>query len=226
MPTPTQETRVWSARFGEGIDKLVSHCIASIPFDWRLARFDTRASLAHARMLIRCGTITTEDVLATESGLNRIAREVDAGTFEWSIELECLHFKLERCPKARIGDAAAMRLATERGHSSATDLTDQLARNEVPFLAAHEVVARAERMAEDSLVDLSQLTQDEVIGAPMEVLGKGKGYAQQILGDDLKHALSIEASLSSRCHVDETAPPRVRRAATIALAPLESASES
>ena len=475
MQSTNQAPQAWSARFSEGMDDRLRLYNASIPFDWRLAPFDIKASLAHARMLARCGIICPADAKAVESGLNEIASEVEAGTFAWSIEFEDVHFNIERSLTNRIGDAGkrlhtarsrndqvatairlyvrdaidrllrgiaqlqlslvaqaerhadvvmpgfthmqvaqpvtfghhmlayyemferdrqrfvscrsrlnflplgsaalagtgfpidrasvakeldfdgvtrnsidgvsdrdfvldylgaastlmvhfsrlseelilwsttafgfidipdrfctgssimpqkknpdvpelargkagrvvghliamlmvmkgqplaynkdnqesqealfdadqtvtasievfigivsgmrpnavAMLHATERGHATATDLADHLVRRGVPFRDAHEVVARAVRVAEDSKLDLSQLSYEQVLGAVTQVLAIDSERARLLVGSDLKSVLSIDGSIASRCHVGGTAPEAVRREVALARANLE-----
>jgi len=45
--------KAWSGRFAEPLDALTQRFNASVSFDQRLAEFDIRGSLAHARMLGR-----------------------------------------------------------------------------------------------------------------------------------------------------------------------------
>ncbi len=47
----------WSGRFSEPVDRLTQRYTASVSFDRRLAEFDILGSLAHARMLSRCGIL-------------------------------------------------------------------------------------------------------------------------------------------------------------------------
>ena len=49
-------------RFKQEIDSRVQRYLASIPFDWRLYRYDIEGSLAHAEMLARQGIITQRRV--------------------------------------------------------------------------------------------------------------------------------------------------------------------
>ncbi|MCU0769394.1 MAG: argininosuccinate lyase, partial [Burkholderiaceae bacterium] len=59
-------------------------------------------------------------------------------------------------------DPAAMRVAAAEGHATATDLADYLVRRGMPFREAHEVVARAVRLATSRGVDLAALPLAEL----------------------------------------------------------------
>jgi argininosuccinate lyase len=118
-----KKKQLWSGRFKEAVDPRVKEFTASISFDKRLALFDIRGSLAHARMLGACRIISKRDVAAIERGLARVQREIQAGRFEWSLDDEDVHLNIERRLTALIGDAGK-RLHTGRSRNDqvATDL--------------------------------------------------------------------------------------------------------
>jgi len=105
-------------------------------------------------------------------------------------------------------DAAAMRVATEQGFATATDLADYLVRKGMAFRDAHEVVARAVRTAESRGVDLAQLTLAEL-----------RGFSA-LVEEDIYAVLAPEGSAASRRHVGGTAPEAVRAAVARARAAL------
>ena len=113
----------WSGRFSEPVDDLVKRYTASIGFDWQLAEFDIRGSLAHARMLARVGVLSSGDVADIERGMATILAEVQAGTFPWSVDLEDVHLNIEKRLTDLIGDAGK-RLHTGRSRNDqvATDI--------------------------------------------------------------------------------------------------------
>ena len=94
----------------------------------------------------------------------------------------------------------AMRRAALEGFSTATDLADYLVKKGMPFRDAHEVVARAVRLAEERSCDLSDLS--------LETL---QGFSA-LVGQDVFAVLTIEGSLASRDGIGGTAPDRVRSA--------------
>ncbi len=115
----------WSGRFSEGMDDQLRSYNASIPFDWRLAPFDIQASIAHARMLSLCGIISTQDFQSIKSGLDQISTEIEGGKFHWSMELEDVHFNIERRLTERVGDAGK-RLHTARSRNDQVATTLRL----------------------------------------------------------------------------------------------------
>ena len=94
----------------------------SLPVDKRLARHDLAASQAHAAMLTACGIISTADGAAIAQGLEKIAQEIESGTFPYDEGLEDIHMNVEARLKTLIG-AAAGRLHTARSRNDqvATD---------------------------------------------------------------------------------------------------------
>jgi argininosuccinate lyase len=113
----------WSGRFSEPVDELVKRYTASVPFDYRLAEFDIKGSLAHARMLRHVGVLSAEDLAAIERGMKEILEDIQAGRFEWSLDLEDVHLNIEKALTAKVGDAGK-RLHTGRSRNDqvATDV--------------------------------------------------------------------------------------------------------
>ena len=113
----------WAGRFGQATDPAVERFSASIHFDRALARYDLRASRAHARMLAARKLISVADRDAILKGLDALEAEIEAGSFQWDPALEDIHMHLETRLRERVGDAAA-RLHTGRSRNDlvATDL--------------------------------------------------------------------------------------------------------
>ena len=113
----------WAGRFSEPVSDLVKRYTASVDFDKRMWRQDIRGSLAHARMLARQNIINTQDLADIERGMAQVAQEIEAGQFEWSIDLEDVHLNIEKRLTALVGDAGK-RLHTGRSRNDqvATDI--------------------------------------------------------------------------------------------------------
>src|SRR3954466_10945402 len=91
-----RKPQLWSGRFKEPVDERVKRFTASVGFDRRLAKQDIAGSLAHARMLAAAGIITKRDLTAIERGLGQIRREIENGSFAWSVDAEDVHLNIER----------------------------------------------------------------------------------------------------------------------------------
>jgi argininosuccinate lyase len=119
----SKKGEAWSARFNEPVSELVKRYTASVFFDKRLARFDIEGSLAHAEMLHAQGIINSLDFADIERGMAQIKSEIDAGQFEWLLDLEDVHLNIEKRLTETIGDAGK-RLHTGRSRNDqvATDI--------------------------------------------------------------------------------------------------------
>ena len=86
----------WSDRFEEGLHPSIERFNASINFDINLLQQDLDGSVAHARMLGRCGLITEVESDQLIEGLETVRREAATGEFKPGIEAEDVHFAVER----------------------------------------------------------------------------------------------------------------------------------
>lgn len=113
----------WSGRFAEPVDAFVLRYTASVDFDKRMALEDIQGSIAHATMLAKVGVISNQDLEDIQKGMAQIRSEIEAGTFEWQLELEDVHLNIEARLTALIGDAGK-RLHTGRSRNDqvATDI--------------------------------------------------------------------------------------------------------
>jgi argininosuccinate lyase len=120
MPKKAQP---WSGRFAQPVDEQVKRFTASVSFDQRLAKHDIAASLAHARMLAARGILAKRDLKAIEQGLAKIAKEIAAGKFAWSLDAEDVHLNIEKRLIALVGEAGKrLHTARSRNDQVATDL--------------------------------------------------------------------------------------------------------
>ncbi|MCB1464327.1 MAG: argininosuccinate lyase, partial [Nitratireductor sp.] len=108
--------KMWGGRFASGPDAVMEAINASIGFDRKLYAQDIAGSKAHARMLARQGIITEADAGKIVQGLDTIASEIEAGTFEFSTRLEDIHMNVESRLAELIGEPAG-RLHTARSRN-------------------------------------------------------------------------------------------------------------
>ena len=119
----SKKGEAWSARFTEPVSDLVKRYTASVFFDKRLAPFDIQGSLAHAEMLAHRGIISAQDHADIQRGMKQIQSEIEAGSFEWLLDLEDVHLNIEKRLTELVGDAGK-RLHTGRSRNDqvATDI--------------------------------------------------------------------------------------------------------
>jgi argininosuccinate lyase len=100
--------------------------------------------------------------------------------------------------------ADRMRAAAAAHHSTATDLADYLVRKGLPFREAHEVVGKTVRHAIAQSKELGELTLAEL------------RQLSPLIEEDVRDAISIEASRRGRAVTGGTAPDAVRRQIALA----------
>lgn len=131
-----KKSQGWSALFDEPMSALVQRYTASVFFDRRMAQVDITGSLAHAKMLAAQGIISADDLAAIERGMAQIRTEIEAGSFDWKLELEDVHLNIEARLTQLVGDAGK-RLHTGRSRNDqvACDIRLWL-RGEIDAIAA------------------------------------------------------------------------------------------
>lgn len=114
--------KMWGGRFDAAPSALMEAINASIDVDRRLWREDIAGSRAHAAMLAKQAIISAEDEAAIGRGLDQIAGEIEAGTFEFSAALEDIHMNIEARLREIVGDPASrLHTARSRNDQVATD---------------------------------------------------------------------------------------------------------
>ncbi|GGC92480.1 argininosuccinate lyase [Halopseudomonas salina] len=113
----------WGGRFSEPVDAFVARFTASVDFDKRLYKQDIQGSIAHATMLARVGVLSEEERDSIIAGLHSIQSEIEAGQFDWRVDLEDVHMNIEARLTAQIG-VTGKKLHTGRSRNDqvATDI--------------------------------------------------------------------------------------------------------
>ncbi|MDD4237245.1 MAG: argininosuccinate lyase [Desulfotomaculaceae bacterium] len=143
-------TKLWGGRFQKETDHLVEDFHSSISFDQRLYKYDIKGSIAHARMLGRCGIITEKEAGALVRGLEEVLAEIEAGKAEFSVEAEDIHMNVEQLLTAKIG-ALGKKLHTARSRN------DQVALDIRMYLKDEiDQVSGLLRQLQESLLNLAE----------------------------------------------------------------------
>src|SRR5918998_3326844 len=111
-----EKSPLWGGRFGSSPAEAFERLNASIPFDARLAHYDVRGSIAHAKMLGEREIVSPEESRDLVRGLEAVLAEVEAGTFSWTLEDEDVHTAVERRLREIVGDVA-LKLHTGRSRN-------------------------------------------------------------------------------------------------------------
>ena len=94
----------WGGRFEGETHGQVEGFTASIQFDQRLAVHDIAGSVAHARMLGKCGILAKGEVDAIVAGLEEIRGEFERGELRIDAALEDIHMHVEQRLRDKIGE--------------------------------------------------------------------------------------------------------------------------
>jgi len=125
---------MWGGRFSEATDAFVAEFTASVQFDQRLYRQDIQGSIAHATMLASVGVLTDIERDDIVRGLTSIKDDIEAGRFEWRIDLEDVHMNIEHRLTNLIGiTGKKLHTGRSRNDQVATDIRLYL-RDEVDAL--------------------------------------------------------------------------------------------
>lgn len=148
---------MWGGRFTKAEEKNALDFNASISYDCRMYREDIAGSIAHAKMLAAHGIISKEDQEKITKGLLSIKKEIDEGTFPFSVELEDIHMNIEKRLTEEIGDAGArLHTARSRNDQCALDLHMYMKRNIARL--SEKLIAVLE-----ALLDASKKYQDVIL---------------------------------------------------------------
>lgn len=115
--------KLWGGRFSENTDAFVEAFTASVAFDQRMYRQDIQGSQAHVAMLAKVGVITAAEGDTIHNGLQAVLEEIEAGNFNWSIQLEDVHMNIEAALIEKIGDVGKkLHTGRSRNDQVATDV--------------------------------------------------------------------------------------------------------
>ncbi len=148
---------MWGGRFTKTVDEMVNEFQASINFDKRMYHEDIAGSIAHAIMLSKCGIISEDDCGAILQGLKDIEKQIEAGEFDFSVDLEDIHMNIEKRLTEAIGEAGG-RLHTARSRNDQVALdTHMYVRREVT------AVLEGIRNLQQALMETAEANKDVIM---------------------------------------------------------------
>jgi argininosuccinate lyase len=114
---------LWGGRFSERPADAVFALSRSVHFDWRLAPYDLRSSLAHLSVLESSGLLEASVVSSIRGALKELQSEVVSGEFLAIESDEDVHSALERGLTEKLGAiGGSLRAGRSRNDQVATDL--------------------------------------------------------------------------------------------------------
>ena len=117
------KSKIWSPRFDKPLNEKMKMFNQSILFDYRLAKCDVIASIAHAKMLEKVGLFTNDELKFALDGLEKILKQVENGDFEFKVEDEDIHYAIQNALVREIGEIGKkIHTARSRNDQVATDI--------------------------------------------------------------------------------------------------------
>ena len=117
------KSKTWSPRFDKPLNEKMKMFNQSILFDYRLAKWDIIASIAHAKMLEKVGLFTKDELKLAINGLEKILKQVENGEFEFKVEDEDIHYAIQNALVKEIGEVGKkIHTARSRNDQVATDI--------------------------------------------------------------------------------------------------------
>jgi argininosuccinate lyase len=114
---------LWGGRFSDAPADAVFALSRSVHFDWRLAPYDLRSSLAHLEILESSGLLEKKVASDIRGALKELLKEVASGKFLPIESDEDVHSALERGLTEKLGSTGgALRAGRSRNDQVATDL--------------------------------------------------------------------------------------------------------
>ena len=115
-------SNLWGGRFSSSSEASMFALSRSVHFDWRLAQYDLRSSLAHVKVLESQKIISVDVAQQLRNALIELQTEVTTGDFTPNATDEDVHSALERGLKEKLGDiGSAIRAGRSRNDQVATD---------------------------------------------------------------------------------------------------------
>ena len=114
---------LWGGRFSNKPTDAVFALSQSISFDWRLAPYDLRSSLAHLAVLEKADLLSKDDAQKIKKAIKDLMDEVSSGKFLPVVEDEDVHSALERGLTEKLGPlGGSLRAGRSRNDQVTTDL--------------------------------------------------------------------------------------------------------
>lgn len=152
MADATSEPRgaLWGGRFAAGPTGAMFALSVSTHFDWRLAPYDLRGSIAHAGALSTAGLLTSGQHEQLVAALRTMADEVAAGTLTFGPQDEDVHSALERILTERVGSELGGRIRAGRSRNDQIATLIRMYLRDAVAAVAHGVLSLCAALADQA----------------------------------------------------------------------------
>lgn len=115
--------KLWGGRFDGKNEEWIDVFGASIAFDQKLAKQDLIGSLAHVKMLVKTGILSTEEGQQIIQGLENLQVKLANNELQFTVQNEDVHLNMETFLHETIGPVAGkLHTARSRNDQVATDM--------------------------------------------------------------------------------------------------------
>ena len=177
---------LWGGRFSNKPTDAVFALSQSISFDWRLAPYDLRSSLAHLAVLEKATLISTDDSAKIREALKELIDEVSSGKFLPDDSDEDVHSALERGLTEKLGTlGGALRAGRSRNDQVTTDLRlfaiDHMLSLALALTEMVEVILdKASEYANDAAPGFTHIQHAQPISFGHEIAKHAHAFARDI----------------------------------------------
>lgn len=177
--------KLWGGRFSKPTDTMTDDFNSSIRFDSRMYKQDIKGSMAHVKMLGKCGIIPEKDAELIYNTLEEILSDIEKGLIEFDIEAEDIHMNIEKILIQRIGDAGRqLHTGRSRNDQVALDIRMYL-KDETNTIKAmvKDLITVLIRIAEENLTAIMPGYTHMQRAQPITLAHHMMAYVQMLLRD-------------------------------------------
>ncbi|MDQ0245899.1 argininosuccinate lyase [Bacillus fengqiuensis] len=161
--------KLWGGRFTKRPEQWVDEFGASIAFDQQLVQEDIQGSLAHVKMLAKCGILPNEDAEAIQNGLLSLLEKAEKGELTFSAQYEDIHLNIEKHLIDEIGPVGGkLHTGRSRNDQVATDMHLYLKKHVLAIVSLieslqKELVEKAENHVETLIPGYTHLQRAQPV---------------------------------------------------------------
>ena len=177
---------LWGGRFSHTPTDAVFALSQSISFDWRLAPYDLRSSLAHIAVLERASLIGKDDAAKIAKALQELSQEVVSGKFLPNAQDEDVHSALERGLTEKLGSlGGSLRAGRSRNDQVTTDLRlfaiDHMLRLALMLTELNEVILKkASEYVDDAAPGFTHIQHAQPVSFGHEIAKHAHAFARDV----------------------------------------------
>ena len=177
---------LWGARFSRKPTDAVFALSQSVSFDWRLAPYDLRSSLAHLSVLEKASLLSKDDAAKIRTALKELLTEVASGKFAPSSHDEDVHSALERGLTEKLGSlGGSLRAGRSRNDQVTTDLRlfaiDHMLGLAQMLIELNEVILKkAAEYVEDAAPGFTHIQHAQPVSFGHEIAKHAHAFARDV----------------------------------------------